>query len=76
MKEHEHASNLVSLDAWLKELDKTRSTGWRWRKQGHIKTVNVFGKVYITRDEIAAFEGKVIAGDFSRECSVPLKTAA
>ena len=65
--------NLVSFDAWLAALDKTRTTGWRWRKTGKVETVNVFGKLYITRDEIFRFEQKALAGDFHEEAHVPSK---
>jgi len=68
---HETAGNLVSFDGWLDSLDKTRTTGWRWRKDGLIKTVNIFGKLYITRDEVAKFERRAIAGDFSKEVAPP-----
>jgi hypothetical protein len=68
---HETAGNLVSFDGWLDSLDKTRTTGWRWRKDGLIKTVNIFGKLYISRDEIARFERRALAGEFHKDARVP-----
>ncbi len=67
----ETTGNLVAFDGWLESLDKTRTTGWRWRKEGLIKTVNIFGKLYITRDEIARFERRAIAGEFHKDGTVP-----
>jgi hypothetical protein len=68
---HETSGNLVSFDGWLDTLDKTRTTGWRWRKEGLIKTVNIFGKLYISRDEIARFERRALAGEFHKDSRVP-----
>lgn len=67
----ETAGNLVSFDGWLDSLDKTRTTGWRWRRDGLVKTVNIFGKLYITRDEIARFERRALAGEFHKDAPIP-----
>ena len=67
----ETAGNLVSFYGWLESLDKTRTTGWRWRKDGLVKTVNIFGKLYITREEIARFERRAIAGEFHKDTPTP-----
>ncbi len=58
-------SQLVSFDNWLESIDKTRTTGWKWRKKGVISTLNVFGKLYVTRDEITRFESRVLSGEFA-----------
>lgn len=68
--------NIVSFDAWLNSLNRTRCTGWRWRKKGLISTQNVFGKLYITREEIARFEKRAIAGQFHKEATTPSKVTA
>jgi hypothetical protein len=60
------ASNLVPFDGWLSELGKTRCTGWRWRDTGIVVTVNIHGRHYITREEIARFEARAMAGDFAK----------
>ena len=72
----QNASDIVSFDEWLSEISKTRVTGFRWRKAGHIKTVNIFGRLYVTRDEIAAFEKRAINGDFSREAKTAKASAS
>lgn len=71
---HQTTSNLVSFYDWLESLGRTRGTGWRWRKKGIIQAVNVFGKLYISRDEIARFESRAMAGEFASENNVPKKT--
>ena len=63
--------NLFSFDAWLEGIDKTRTTGWRWRKEGIVSTINIFGKLYITRAEIERFEQKAMSGGFHKEVISP-----
>ena len=70
------ASNLVPFDDWLSQLGKTRCTGWRWREKGIVETVNLFGRWYITRDEIARFEARVIAGEFAKQFDTQKAVAA
>ena len=52
---HGNELGLVSLDAWLKQMGRTGCTGWRWRKKGWLKTVNICGRAYITQEAIAEF---------------------
>ena len=66
-------SNLFSFDEWLKGRGLTRTTGYRYRKQGLLTTVNVFGRLYVTREEIARFESRAIAGDFHKEAKTPAR---
>src|SRR5690606_21833627 len=64
-------ASLVAFDHWLEERGSSRTTGYRYRKQGLVDTVNIFGRLFISRDEIARFEKRAIAGEFSREVSTP-----
>lgn len=66
--EPKQASNLVPLTEWSEAVHKTRATIWRWRKEfPWFKTVNVFGKLYITRETIAEFERRAMAGEFAKD---------
>src|SRR5438128_1019089 len=65
-------SNLVPFDGWLKALSLDRSTGYRYRQRGILKVVNVFGRLYITRDEVARFEKRAISGEFAQKQRKPL----
>ncbi len=67
MIEQAPLSNIVPFDQWLKELSLDRSTGYRYRKAGIVSAIEVFGRLYITREEIARFEARAGAGDFSRK---------
>jgi len=76
MKKHtiqstQAVGNIVSFDAWLNSINRTRCTGWRWRKNGLISTQNIFGKIYITRDEIARFETRALSGEFHKQAATP-----
>lgn len=66
-------SGLVPLTRWAKEIGRTTSTVWRWRKFGWLQTVNICGKLYVASDEIERFEARAAAGEFAREPIVPLR---
>jgi hypothetical protein len=70
------ASNLVAFDRWLKDIDKTAATGWRWRKRGWINTVNICGRLYVDRREIARFEEAAAAGKFAKVHPTPSRKEA
>jgi hypothetical protein len=73
---HQAISNLLAFDRWLKDIDRTPATGWRWRKRGWIKTINVCGRLYISRDEINRFETRAVAGEFSKTHVTPKRKEA
>ncbi len=66
-------SNLFAFDEYLRGRNLTRTTGYRYRKQGLIHTTNIFGRLYVTRDEITAFERRAIAGEFHKEAKTPAR---
>ncbi len=67
-------SDLFSFDEWLRGRSLTRTTGYRYRKQGLISTVNIFGRLYVTRQSIKDFEKRAIAGEFSKESKTPKRS--
>jgi len=64
----------MSYDHWLELIGREPVTGWRWAKAGVVQTENVFGRPFITSDEIKRFWVRVKAGEFAREAKVPRKT--
>jgi hypothetical protein len=64
-------SGLVPFGEFLEGLGKSEVTGWRWRRAGVIQTINIYGKIYISVDEIRRFEGRACAGEFSRNIKPP-----
>jgi hypothetical protein len=66
--------DLIAYDAWLASLPISAATGWRWRKRGWIPTVNIAGRVYISRSAIAEFERRAAAGEFAQEHITPKRS--
>jgi len=64
-------SDLVAYDKWLSELSIAPATGWRWRKRGWIPTINIAGRVYVSRQAIAEFEHRAAAGEFAKQHVTP-----
>ena len=66
-------SNLFSFDGWLRGRGLTRTTGYRYRRQGLIETTNIFGRLYVTRQQIEQFERRAIAGEFHKAAHTPAR---
>jgi hypothetical protein len=64
-------AGLMALNTWLEKLGVTPITGWRWRKKGWIKTINICGRVYISLAAIAEFCRRAEAGEFEKEHKAP-----
>jgi len=67
------ASPIILFVLFLNSLGVTPPTGWRWRKLGWIKTLNIAGRVYVTRDEIRRFQERAVNGEFSKMHVTPTK---
>jgi hypothetical protein len=52
---------------WLTKIGKSRSTGSRWRKKQMLKTVNIEGKLFITKEEIDRFWDRAGQGEFGKQ---------
>lgn len=68
------ASAVISLSRWLAQVGITPVTGWRWRKKGWLKTVNIAGRQYLTQEAIEEFNRRATAGDFAQVHRVPKRT--
>ena len=64
-------ADLLGLKKWLMQTGISTSTAWRWRKAGHLKTVNIYGRVYLTRKAREDFVSRAEAGDFSQLSITP-----
>jgi hypothetical protein len=63
----ELASGVISLSTYRRELGRSKTTLWRYRRNGWLKTINVLGKLYITRESIAEFEAMMRSGELAKE---------
>ena len=68
---HADPSQLFAFDEYLRGRNLTRTTGYRYRRQGLIETVNIFGRLYVTRKEIERFERRAMAGEFHKDANTP-----
>jgi hypothetical protein len=68
------ASDLLAYDQWLASLPISAATGWRWRKRGWLPTINICGRVYVSRSAIAEFERRATAGEFSKTHVTPKRS--
>ena len=68
--------NLFPFEGFLRGRNLTRTTGYRYRKQGLISVCNIFGRLYVTREEIENFERRAIAGEFSKRAKTPKRAKA
>jgi predicted site-specific integrase-resolvase len=67
---------VICLAKWLEQIGVTPCTGWRWRKRGWLKTVNIAGRQYLTQSAIDEFNRRAAAGEFAQECKVPSRKEA
>jgi predicted site-specific integrase-resolvase len=62
---------MMSLDKFMEQTGLSPTTLWRWRKKGMLTTVNICGRQYILRSEIARFNPRAAAGELARELINP-----
>ena len=63
--------DIVLFNRYLACIGVTPCCGWRWRRDGLISTINISGRVYVRRSEIARFEKRAASGDFRAIHVVP-----
>jgi predicted site-specific integrase-resolvase len=68
-------SELIALEKWLEEIGRTPTTAWRWRRKGFLKVVNICGRLYVSRDEIARFMTHAESGEFALNRTPPRRAA-
>lgn len=61
----------MSLDKFIEESGLSSATLWRYRKKGFLHTVNICGRHYVLRSEIARFNRRAIAGEFAKASNCP-----
>ena len=68
-------AGVVRLSKFLLHVGVSRSTGWRWVKGGVLRTVNIYGKPYVTTKARDEFLARVEAGEFAQEPVTPKRSA-
>ena len=62
---------MLPLKKWLREIGVAASTAWRWRRDGLLKTVNIYGRIYVTRKAREEFVARAESGEFAQEPVTP-----
>jgi predicted site-specific integrase-resolvase len=61
----------MSMDRFCEQMGISAVTAWRWRERGWLKTIVIAGRRYITREAIADFNRRAVAGEFAGEIHNP-----
>lgn len=72
-EDHFTARPPVSLEKFLGEMGLSPVSGWRFRKRGWIRTVNIAGRHYVPYECVVEFNARAARGEFSREPANPSK---
>jgi len=62
---------IISLPTFAAGIGASLVTLWRWRRAGIIKTVNIYGRQYITREAVEEFTRRAAAGEFAKDHKTP-----
>ena len=65
-----------SLDKFMEQSGLSATTLWRWRKAGMLNTVNIYGRQYGLRSEIARFNERAAAGEFAKQLGRPKRSVS
>jgi hypothetical protein len=69
----DRSGGLVSFDQWRRDVGISRTTGWRWRRNGWVQTLNISGKVYVGLAEASQFVALAKAGRFAKPLKKPIR---
>lgn len=65
MREHASETFCIPWTTWLREMQISETTGWRWKNKGWITPFYIAGRQYVTLEEIARFKARALAGEFT-----------
>lgn len=57
---------LIALDKFIENIGVTRETLVKWRRNGLLDTVNIYGRLYVTTEESARFKRRAMSGEFAK----------
>ena len=61
----------IALDKFIEQSGLSAVTVWRYRRAGWLNTLNICGRHYVTRAEIARFNARAAAGEFAKRPKQP-----
>lgn len=57
----------IALNKFIEQSGFSAVTVWRYRRAGWLNTLNICGRHYLTRSEIARFNARAAAGEFAKQ---------
>lgn len=63
----------IALDQFIEQSGISAVTVWRYRRAGLLRTLNIYGRHYLTRAEIRRFNERAAAGEFAKAPSRPVR---
>src|SRR5713101_2130796 len=63
----------MALSQFIEQTALSPTTVWRFRKKGFLRTINICGRHYVLRSEIARFNYRAAGGEFAKNCSHPMQ---
>jgi hypothetical protein len=63
----------MALSQFIEQTALSPTTVWRFRKKGFLRTINICGRHYILRSEIARFNARAVTGEFAKTCNQPMR---
>lgn len=61
----------MALNKFIEESGLSSVTLWRYRRAGWLHTLNICGRHYLTRSEIARFNARASSGEFAKSPITP-----
>lgn len=61
------AAGLIAFVAWLGQIGRSYTTGWRWVQNGWLTPINIAGRLYLTAQDIEQFLARAAAGEFAQK---------
>jgi hypothetical protein len=58
--------DLIALDAYRRSIGRSKASLWRYRRSGWLPVVNIFGRLYVKRSDVLAFEAAATQGLLAR----------
>jgi hypothetical protein len=63
----------MALSQFIEQTALSPTTVWRFRKKGFLRTINICGRHYVLRSEIARFNARAVTGEFAKTCNQPMR---
>ncbi len=63
----------LALDKFIQQSGLSAVTVWRYRRAGMLRTLNICGRIYLTRAEIRRFNERAAKGEFAKALVRPAR---